>query len=162
MATRALVNSPTPLSVTFYTPGSEAPVDADANVTVTVTHANGSLLLNAATAVHGSTGVYTATLPPQPNPLDATVAWTGAFGGTQRTVTQYLSLVGGFYVELAELRALDGLDNAIKYPTSLLIAKREEAETVCEQATGKAWVQRYGRDILDGDPTYRRAVLFTP
>ena len=151
-----------PVTVTFYAPGSEAAVDADAAVTVGAVHANGSVILAPGTATtHGGTnsGQYTVTIPPQATPAEMVLTFTGTFSAVVRTQIEALSVVGGFFAELNEIRALDGCSSATTYPTTLLIGKREAAEELFEQATGRHWTLKYSRDVLDGDPTYRRAYM---
>ncbi len=151
-----------PITVTFYSPGSESPVDCDAttHVTVAVTHVNGTVIVPAGTqctAGAPGSGQYTFTIPPQGDPADMNITLTGTFSTFQRTENYIISAVGGFMADLAEIRALDGLADTTAYPTSLLIGQREAAEELFEKATGRHWTPKYAREVLDGDPTYRRA-----
>jgi hypothetical protein len=167
MATRILAGSAQSVSVTFYLPETETTVDADVpstGVTVSVTAVNTAATVVVApgtVATHAGTGVYSINIPAQATPIDLTVVWTGTFSGAVRTVTDYLQVVGGFFADLSEIRALDGLGNTGTYSTATLISKREVAETLFEQATGRHWTLKYGHDVLDGDPNYRRAMMPT-
>lgn len=166
MATRIVAGVPQAVTRTFYTPGTEGTVDADAGVTVSVVHVNGYVVLPAGTAAthNGSagSGSYSITIPAQATVADLIVTWTGTFGGSAWNVTDYVSVVGSYFFELAELRAMDGLaGNAGSYPTSALINARENAETLFEQATGRHWTRKYARETLDGDQKYRRGLMVT-
>lgn len=153
---RATTEQPVPLSITLYPQDSETPTDADTNsVSVTVDHVNGTQLLAPTAPGHATAGVYTATLPPQSNPANAIVTWSYTVGGVACTAVRYLTVVQTHYVELPEIRALDGLNDTTAYPTALLVEKRDQAETLFEQATGIFWTPHFVRDVLDGDPNYR-------
>lgn len=159
---RFVVNQPVPLSVTLSTPGSEAPADADAGVNIVVTHVNGTVLQASTPATHGATGVYTFTMAPQAVPAVATAVWSYLTGGIAASVATQVNIASRYAATLADIRALDGLaGNATQYPTAALILAREQAEAMFEQATGKAWSQSYQLDLLDGDPSLRRAMANT-
>lgn len=159
---RYVTKRPIPLTFLLYPVGSETLTDADGAVDVTVTHVNGTVIQSSTAATHASTGTYTYTLAPQSSVLSATVSWAYTLGGVACTETATIDVVARYACDLADLRALDGIaGNATAYPTALLIAAREQAEAMFEQATGVAWSQSYQLDLLDGDPSLRRAMSNT-
>lgn len=81
------------------------------------------------------------------------VSWVGDFGGTDRTVTTRVDVVGGFHVPLAKIRNLPDLADQVRFPTQLLIDARSWWESKCEEVTGRAWVPRFGRHSFAGDGT---------
>ena len=146
-AQRILVNTPATLTATFYS--GETPTDpGGTTATVTIYRGDGTALVTAATATHGSAGVFTYTLAAQTQLNSLRAVWTGTDG---RQVTTYHEIVGGFYAELADIRALEGMSNTSKYPTAALEAARAQAADRFEWATRVAWVPRYARETLDGN-----------
>lgn len=147
------------LTQTFYV--GEDPSDAAGDVTVAVRRLDGTLLASGIATKPGSTtGQYQWILTGGPTaPASVTwqldhlvVTWTGTVGGALMTLTDRVEVVGGFVFGLAEARQADSsLANPVKYPTSLLAAKRIEVETELERITGQAWVPRFGRFALDGN-----------
>lgn len=144
---RILVNTPATLTATFWV-GETATDPGGATATVTVYKADGTILVGPVAATHGTAGVFTYTLAAQAQLNNLTAVWTGTDG---RQVTTYHEIVGGFYVELAEIRALEGFSNTTKYPTATLEAARTQAEDRFENAMRVAWVPRYMRETLDGN-----------
>lgn len=165
MATRLVIGATQSVSVTFYS--GETVVDADVpdtGVTYSITHVNGWVMTPAGTiATHAGTGTgtYSASVPAQLTPADLIITYTGVFGGSTRTVSEYVKIVGGFFADLSEIRALDGLSNTTTYTTANLIEKREIAEALLEHATGRHWTRKYAREVLDGDQKYRRGLMVT-
>ncbi|HEV7679992.1 MAG TPA: hypothetical protein VGQ42_15625 [Candidatus Dormibacteraeota bacterium] len=160
--TRIVTGSATPIQAQWYTPGTETLVDPDVstNVTCTVVHVNGTAIATNVVATKPATGTTQIVLPSQTVPADLIATWTGTYGGSVRSQVTYISVAGAFYVELADIRALDALvGNTTAYPTAILTQKRAAAEDLFEAVTGRAWVKRYAREVLDGDPTYRRAYM---
>lgn len=120
---------------------------------------------------HTGTGVYSATLTPSllvgslvaagpTSTVDQlTVTWTAVVGGTATTVTQRLDVVGGFYFDLAELRALPNMSDTpaggagFKYPDAQLLAARMWIEALIERVCDTSFVQRYARQVFDGNHT---------
>lgn len=143
---KILVATPATLRATFYV--GETPTDVGA-VTVAVTRADGTAVAGVGAASSPTPGVYEAALPAQAAPNMLTATWTA----TTRTLTTFHEIVGGFYAELADIRALDALANTSKYPTPKLETARAQAEDRFEDATGVSWVPRYRRDVLSGDNT---------
>lgn len=156
---RFTTEQPFTLSLTLIPQNSETPTDPDeAAVNVAITHVNGSVVLASTAATKTGVGVYTVTVPPQANPLRATVVWSYTVNGAAAQTTQYLDVFQSHYIDLASIRALDGLNNTTAYPTPMLVEKRDEAETLFEQACGMYWTPHYVREVLDGDPNYRIAL----
>lgn len=154
---RILVGAPATLSAVFYD-GGEAAVDPG-TVTVTVTRSDGTAVATGAATTGTGAAARTYTLPAQSRLDHLTAVWTGAAG---RVVTTRHEVVGGFYAELAEIRALDSLTSTTKYPEALLSVARAQAEDRFEQATGVAWVRRHARDTLSGNGATRMALPRRP
>jgi hypothetical protein len=135
--------------VTFYV-GTTA-TDADAAVTVDIFRADGSIFAtDAATTGPSPTGTYTYTLAPQSVLERFQLVWEGTFGGVVQRQTSFVEIVGGYYVALADLLALQGLSGMT--PAKLAESRQwfeDKAETFC----GVAFVPRYAREVLDGSGT---------
>lgn len=138
----------------------ETATDASGPVTVSVSRTADGAVVAAGTASHGTTGVYTYILPGGPAaPSSATwqldeltVMWTGTVAGATVSLYDEAEVVGGYLFGLAEARASDAsLADLSKYPTSALAACRVEVEQECERICRRAFVPRFGRDILSGD-----------
>lgn len=146
---RILIATPATLTATFYD-GGETAVDPG-TVTVTVTRADGTAVAtNAATSGSGA-AARTYTLAAQTRLDHLTAVWTGTLGG--RSLTTRHEVVGAFYADLADIRALDALSNTTKYPEATLARARWQGEAKFEDATGVAWVPRHDRQVMFGDNT---------
>lgn len=146
MADRVLRNTAATLRVSWFE--SEAPA-SPTSVTVTVRRENGTVLDTESVAVIA--GVCTYGLAPQSDLDIITLEWTGTLGGTIQTLTTEVEIVGGFICELADLRALDTISNATKYPAAKLAETRAFCEDKFERATRRTFVPRYARAVLDGN-----------
>jgi hypothetical protein len=155
---RILVGAPATLTAAFYD-GGEALVDPG-TVTVTVTRSDGTAVVTGAATTGTGATVRTYTLAAQSRLDHLTAVWTGSVGA--RTVTTRHEIVGGFYAELAEIRALDAVTSDTKYPTALLETARRQAEDRFEQATGAAWVRRHARDTVSGNGATRLVLPHRP
>jgi hypothetical protein len=154
---RILVGSPATLAAAFYD-GGEDLVDPG-TVTVTVTRSDGTAVVTGAATAGTGEAIRTYQLAAQSRLDHLTAVWTGAAG---RMATTRHEVVGGFYAELAEIRALDAVTSEAKYPTALLETARRQAEDRFEQATGVAWVRRHARDILSGNGATRMVLAHRP
>ncbi len=166
---RVTLEQPFTMTITLYPQDSEtatdpdvsdADVDADEDTTVgfTLMHQNGSTLVARKYATRGATaGIFSVTVPPLGQLCNAIATWDYMVGGVACTTVQYVTVIQSHYIELADIRALDGIGNATAYPTAMLVEKRDNAETLFEQATGTFWTPHYVMDVLDGDPNYRIA-----
>lgn len=147
--TRVAKSAPATLTHTFVV--GETPTDAAGSVTVTITDLNGTVVIAAATATHGTTGQYTYALAGQALLTRYTVAWTGTFTGSAVTETDYLEIVGGFFFNLADARDSDSsLKDGARFTTAMLASSRQEVEDEVEMICDRAFVPRYRRAILDG------------
>lgn len=128
------------LTAHFYD-GGEDPVDKGA-VTVSVASDSGAVLQTGSAT--DTAGEYTFTLSLAATAaIDLlTVTWTSS----TETLTTYVEVVGGFYFELAELRAMNDLSSATTYPTDRLRAARDWIEGRIDQACNASFVRRYARD----------------
>lgn len=156
---RVTTEQPFTMTLTIYPQDSETPVDpASGLVTFTLVHVNGTTLVAPVTATPVTVGVYTASVPAIGALCNAVATWTYTMSGVVCKTVQYVTVVQSHYIELADIRALDGLGNTSAYPTAMLVEKRDNAETLFEQATGVFWTPHYVLDVLDGDPNYRIAL----
>lgn len=146
---RILIATPATLTATFYD-GGETAVDPG-TVTVTITRADGTAVVTAAATGGSGAAARTYTLAAQTRLDHLTAVWTGSAGG--RLLTTRHEIVGGFYADLADVRALDALANTTKYPEAVLARARWQAEAKFEDATGVAWVPRHDRQVSFGDNT---------
>lgn len=127
------------LTAYFYD-GGETPVDKGA-VTVSVASDLGTVLQSGGAT--NTTGTYTFALSATATAaLDRlTVTWTS---GTEAQQT-FVEVVGGFYFELAELRAMNDM-SAVTYPTERLRAARQWIEFIIDKEVNASFVRRYSRD----------------
>ena len=141
--------SPATLGATFY--DVETPYDVDDTVTVTITRADGSLLITG-TAVPVAVGKYTYELPPQAQVASLTVEWAGERNSVPVTVTTRVEVVGGEFFSIPELRAYDEvLQSTTRFPTDRLTQARLAVEAEFEDVCHRAFVPRYARDVLIGE-----------
>tara|TARA_R110000868_G_scaffold23742_5_gene94997 strand:- start:4552 stop:5445 length:894 start_codon:yes stop_codon:yes gene_type:complete len=128
--------------------GTGEAVDAG-TVTVTVTGADGNVVMTAQTATedtatHQLSRTLTAT---QNNQLDwLTAVWTDASDSTSWTT--YHEAVGGFYFTVSQARRADPTFASSDYSAETLRALRDEVEREFEsdQAIGRGLVPRYARE----------------
>jgi len=141
------------LSVTFYAGG--VATSADGAVTVVALGANsGTVAAGTAVAVGtASPGAYNFTLAPQTDLDWLDVTWSGSFGSVAQSVVTEASIVGDFYVALSDIRALDSLSDATKYPIARLAEAREWFADKVEGFCDVSFVPRYCREVLNGDDT---------
>lgn len=147
MTQQLLRNTGALLSQTFY--AGEEPVDADGAVTVTVRTAGG-VVDSTGPATSVGDGRYTYSLAPRSSLGQLAITWAGTFSGVAQTLTSTVDVVGGFYVALAEIRALPGLGDAGKYPTEDLVKARQWFETLFENHVGRAFVPRGTTERVSG------------
>lgn len=116
-------------------------------VTVTIVADDGTIILASTDATRTAQGTFEINIPDVGTArLDVlTLIWTA---GT-RTKTTTAEIVGGYYVDLGDLRAL--FPNTTKYTTAKLAAGRRWFETEFERYTGRAFVPRYRRITVWGD-----------
>lgn len=147
--TRVARSAPATLTHTFVV--GETPTDAAGAVTVTITDAAGTVIVNAATATHGTTGVYTYAMAGQSQLALYTVAWTGTFSGSAVTETDYVEIAGAYLFDLQLARNSDpSLTDASRFSTAALASARQEVEDEVEMICDRAFVPRYRRAVLDG------------
>lgn len=146
---RILISTPATLTATFND-GGETPVDPG-TVAVTITRADGTVVVADAPTSGSGAAARTYTLVAQERLDHLTAVWAASSGG--RRVTTHHEVVGAYYADLAEIRALDALGNTSKYPEATLARARWQAEDRFEEATGVAWVPRHDRQDLAGDNT---------
>lgn len=122
------------------------------NVTVSVTRADGTILVAGGTATSGTgSDPRTYDLASSANQLldVLTVVWTDV--GDSSTHTTYVEVVGGYYFTVAEARLSDRmLTDPDKYPDSLIVATRREVEEEFEAICGVAFVPRFRRETFSG------------
>lgn len=149
MVTRVLKGTSSLISVTF-TVDETATDGAPDSATVVILNADGTELVSSTAAGEGGTGRYTFTLTPvhTANLNVLTANWTATINGAAQTVSTSVEVVGGFLFSLAELRAMSGLEDTVKYPTAALATARTLAESALEDACGVAFVPRYHRATI--------------
>lgn len=138
---------------------------ADGTVTITITDANGTVVVNAANATKDltATGRYTYNLAPQPQLAWLVATWSGTFAGVAQSISTgagqndgtpaEVQVCGGHLFTISQLRALGdaALSNSTTYPDETLIDARSRVTTLFEDFCGIAFVPRYGRCKLDGN-----------
>jgi hypothetical protein len=113
-------------------------------VTVTVTRADGTVLVASTGATGAGTGIYTLALTKaQTEDLDLlTATWSAA--GVVLATTHH-EIVGGVYFTVAQARLLDRALTLEKASNEAMVAGRREVEEQCEAITKQAWVPRFRR-----------------
>lgn len=131
------------------------PTDPTGNVaTVDITRGDGSVFGSNQATVRQTVGIYRYTLAPQADLEIFTMLFEGTFGGVaQQSTPTLVEIVGSFFVSLVDIRALEGLSDATKYPNAKFEEARAWFEDLAERFCGVAFVPRYGRDVIDGDGT---------
>jgi hypothetical protein len=152
------------LEARFYSSSTTGVEHDSGNVTVTITRADGTVLQAAtpATDIDPDLGVYRYTLAPQTNLDHLTARWSGLFGGATQAVTNYWDIVGGFYVSLAELRALPELSNTTTFPDETLRGLRDAFEVLAENHCQTAFTPQYAHEWGWGDSSQVMYVDKTP
>lgn len=144
---RVLVGSDVNIfSPVFVGADGETPTATTDTPTVSVTRAAGSVLTAPVASAVTPTGTYATVLTAATHTalLDVlTVTWTGTAGGMVQTYTSTVEVVGGHYASLPALRAMPGLESTADFPTSKLIAARDEFADIAEDYRGVSYVPRY-------------------
>ena len=159
-AQRVQRGSAATLSAVFYGDGEVPLVPGVVTVAITSDWAQFATLTPVVTV--DATNVCTCTLPASATAgLDLlTVVWTSP---TLGTVTTYVEVVGGFYFELAELRAMPELSGpaGAGYTTDQLRAARLWIENTIDRATDTCFVARYARVVLNSTGNNQSGPLST-
>lgn len=152
MSHKVLKATPATLSQTFYLDGAVADPGV---VTITITKADGTVVVEDDATDGTGAAARTYDLGPQAQLNDLTAAWSGTVGGTPTTLYSKVEIVGGFIFGVAQARAFDGakLEDTSAYPTDTLTAARDRITDNLETLTGVSWVPRFEREELDGDGT---------
>lgn len=148
---RVLRNTSALPEVSFYVDGDLQ--DADGDVTVTITRADGTALATDAATTNASTGVYQYVLTPQADLDELELVWTGNFDGVEQSVTTEAEIVGRHLFTEAQARAWDNaaLGNTATYTDSGIADARDRITDLLELHTGVSWIPRYGQATLDGE-----------
>jgi hypothetical protein len=156
-----LRNSAETLTATFYS--GETATDADGAVTIGIVDAAGATVVASGTSTtKTATGVYTYSLAGQSNLKQMTVTWSGTWGSAM-SFTTTTEVVGNFYTTPAEVRALDMIaGESSTFPAADLVAAINYSTAVIDDFCGASFVQRYQRDVLNGnnDQTIRVTQMF--
>lgn len=157
---RIVTNAPATLSVTFTEP-DETPISADGNVTVTVTDAEGTVLVSNQTATEtaSGSGIYERALSAISTPTTITAAWSGTFGGAAVTTTTTTEVVSDRLATVAQVRALEGLDDTTVFPTATLEEAIDFAEELIDDYCGSMFVQRLAVVSRPKTTAYRTSIL---
>lgn len=130
--------------------------DADSLPTVTVTRGDGTAVATAAASTKptGTTGLYRWT-PAAGDVAEVerfTATWTVTIAAVVHTLTTRHEIVGGFYCDLSDLRAQEGLDSVARFPDRRLIDARRWFEDLAERfCRPRAFVPRYEHEVHSGD-----------
>jgi hypothetical protein len=151
--TRSLRGVREGFDLTIFVDGKET--DAGATPTITVTRADGTAVATAAatTKPASTTGLYRWT-PAAPDVAEVeryTAVWIATVATVAQTFTTRHEIVGGFYCDLQEIRAQEGLEDLGRFPHQRLIDARRWFEDLAETFCGRSFVQRYEREIFSGD-----------
>lgn len=144
------------VSPTFVGTDGQTPTDATGTPTCGVTREDGTILTGA-TVTHVSDGSYTAALTASThtNQCDSlTVTWTGTVSGNQQVYRRNIEVVGGHYVEIADLMTEDAIGGDSRITVQKLEKARDWFEDIVEKHCGVAFVLRYKRDRLNGNGGY--------
>lgn len=154
--TRVVAGRSATLTHTFESNGTPTDPSPD-SATVTITRADGTVFVPAASVDNTGTGTASITLTPtELGSLDRlTVAWTVTIGGYPQTFTDTVEVAGGTVFTVAQARTAIG-DSA--YDAAKIVEARTYAETELENAVGFALVPRYAFEAKDGsvDPIVLR------
>lgn len=131
------------------------PVDAVAGVNVTVSRANGTVLVASTPATSDpAVGVYTYALPA------ASTAVLDVLHAVWHDVTSggdwhsYHRVVGGFMFTITEARIYDDvLNDDVKFPAVDMAATRDQVEDEAEWICDRRFVPSYARVTTSGDGT---------
>lgn len=154
LSRRILQNVPGRLSVPLVDFNGQ-PRNATGAVTVTGRRASGAVLFDSRPAEVEPGGLASVALSADETAvLDSlTLTWVEEGGGTYETVAD---VVGGFYFSLDEARyAAPGFTDTSKYPNELMADVRQEVEEELERITGRAFVPRYRRVVLNSGTLIR-------
>lgn len=146
---QVLINTPATLSVTFY--DGETPTDPGVT-TVTITRADGTAVVTGAATGGTAANPRTYSLAAQTDLDRLTVLWEGASG---RKRTTYVDIVGGFIVELADIRAESNLADTSKFPTAKLEKAREWFTDLTTDFCGFSPVPRFTEETVNGTGSTR-------
>ena len=142
------------LTLTAYSDGTATD---QGPFTIGIVDANGDTVVSSGTAVSdGSDGTYTYTLAAQSDPAFLTVTWTET-GGSGPDYTTYVEVVGNVLFNEYELRNFDdqqlSASNLNPSDSSILLVRQRVTEYL-EQQTGRSWIPRYNRVVLNGSGNY--------
>jgi hypothetical protein len=149
-----------PIEATIIVDGKET--DAQSTPTVTITRADGTAIATGAatTKPSGTTGLYRYT-PVAGDVADVdvlTAVWTVTMTGpVVHTLRTRHEIVGGYYVDLAELREVGEIPEKIL--DARLVRVRRAFEDLAEDFCGTAFVPRYARDLFSPDGESRAVLL---
>ena len=155
-----LRNTPATLELLVYQDGDLA--DLDANPTLAVTDANGTVVTTGAVTQPGSTtGTYQAVLTGQADLNRLTAVWTGILATEAVSFTQIYEIVGNllFTESAARASTISGaqtpLSDGTLYTDQMIQRMRGLIADQFEQRTGRAWTRRYCRVEIAGTGTHR-------
>ncbi len=126
------------------------------SITVTVTDLDGNTVKSGSATEDGATGYYEFTI----DALDApdVALWDSVWDdGADQVVTERLEVVGGWlFTELAARSYDNGaMANVTDYPDSDILDERDRLTDIIETLTGRSWVPRFRRFVLEGSGSRR-------
>jgi len=149
-----IAGSAATLECTFHIDGTATA--AGTPPTITVTRANGTVLVDDQAMTAGATGVYTFAIPAVDNTrvdtltLDVAGTWTSV-----RAVSLQVEVVGEPLFTLNAVRTFDGnrMSDPTAYPQAVLLRARDEIADLLASWTDVSWIPRHARYTLDGSGT---------
>lgn len=130
-------------------------------VTVTITDADGTAVVEDGATVGSGTDPRTYTLTPAQtaSPTQLTAVWTSAGDGTvaaNSQVTTYAEIRGDLLFTLEEARAhrRGDLQDTARYPDAVLEAVRFRISEMFDNIVDEAFGTKYERAIVSGNSTY--------
>jgi hypothetical protein len=128
---------------------------ASGDVVVTVARLDGTIVQGPVTATPDGADGYAFTFAGSDVLDELMLTWAAQVGGDAIILDQdVIQVVGGFYLGLGEIRAIDpvfqGVSGLARYPTQDLIERRIETEDEFERICGQAFVPRFARETLAG------------
>jgi hypothetical protein len=145
---RVLQNAAATIYARFYLDGTGTDPTPD-SATVTITRANGTVLVASTAATNAGTGgLFSYQLTTSHTALldRLTASWTSNLG----TITTTVEVAGGFLFSIPQARQIAPLDDTVTYTTDALKEKRVLVEQALEDACSVAFVPRYERERLTG------------
>ncbi|GEM_PF-5770604 len=159
-----LAQTPTTLELKVYKDGDLTDLDAVPSLSVVDGDGN-TVSTGSVTKPAGTTGIYRATLPGQPDPNVLTATWTGTMSGDAVTFVRRYEIVGDLLFTEAAARSAQvsggqtPLADTTLYPDAWIADLRSRIVDQFERKTGRSFVRRYCRIRMSGTGRYDLPVV---